>query len=136
MDTGPETLTEVFKDAIIAISGYLRTTGIDDPELLALSMALNAQVMRLELQQIHDKGHCHACGLREVVTYQCTSCPYTFDAPGQYRYFAQGRGHWHVPDDDQRFKKLVGDHRKTHPGLWYQGRGSQHGCPTRPQPEV
>jgi hypothetical protein len=62
----------------------------------------------------HDPDDCQECGRRESVVYRCTSCEYTFDVPGEYRYFAQGRGHWHVADNDARFKHLLAGHVGSH----------------------
>lgn len=46
MNANTDTLTEVFKDAVIAIGGYVHTTGVDDKDLETLSLMLNAQILR------------------------------------------------------------------------------------------
>lgn len=64
--------------------------------------------------KVHDPTHCGECGRRERVTYRCTGCPYTFEVDGEYRYYAQGRGHWHTSGDDPRFRLLIREHRASH----------------------
>lgn len=51
MNADRQTLAEVFVDSIIAIGSYVHATGVDDPDLEALSLALNAQVIRLNRDQ-------------------------------------------------------------------------------------
>lgn len=71
-------------------------------------------VKRTLLNYCNNENDCGECGRRELVIYQCTACPYIIEVPGEYHFYAQGRGHWHTPDDDDRFVRLVSDHVASH----------------------
>lgn len=63
---------------------------------------------------MHDENTCDECGQREVVIYKCTACPCLIIVDGEFSYYAQGRGHWHTPDDQERFMRLVSEHVTSH----------------------
>jgi hypothetical protein len=43
---------------------------------------------------------CPDCERPAVATYRCARCGERFDVPGRFRWYWQGRGHWHDADDD------------------------------------
>jgi hypothetical protein len=63
---------------------------------------------------MHDPTQCDECGRRETVTYRCTGCEYRFGVAGVFRWYPQGRGHWHAADDRDGFARLVEEHRSSH----------------------
>lgn len=56
---------------------------------------------RLELHRLPpDERDCSDCGRRAVVQYRCTACESVIEVDGAYRWHWQGKGHWHVADDE------------------------------------
>jgi hypothetical protein len=41
-------------------------------------------------------------------------CDARFVIPGEYRYFIQAGGHWHVPDEEVAWQSELIDHLITH----------------------
>lgn len=42
---------------------------------------------------------CPECNRRHVAVYRCLSCEYRLEVPGEFRWYWQGRGHWHHADN-------------------------------------
>ena len=51
-----------------------------------------------------------------TVVYQCTACDTQFHIPGEYRYYPQAGGHWHVPDTGVAWQVMLFDHYAGHGG--------------------
>jgi hypothetical protein len=60
-----------------------------------------------------DDLDCLVCGSRYVAVYKCSACDHKWEFPGEFQYFWQGHGHFHVEDDDTWGTQII-EHVKTH----------------------
>lgn len=80
-----------------------------------------------ELDRLHrDAGgngllvgpDCPDCERAAVARYRCTSCDLVVEVPGVYRWFWQGRGHWHVAEDPDALTATLSEHQAAHGGCF------------------
>lgn len=60
--------------------------------------------------------NCPDCGRRATVRYRCTECGRVWGVPGEYRWYWQGLGHWHVAGDEAAFLADVAEHLRYEHG--------------------
>lgn len=59
---------------------------------------------------------CPECGRRLVAVYRCVRCGHRLEVPGEFRWYWQGRGHWHHADDPDWLAALGAHLNNQHGG--------------------
>lgn len=60
--------------------------------------------------------NCSDCNRRHLAVYRCVRCGYRIEVPGMFRWYWQGRGHYHEADDPKWGTALTGHLADVHDG--------------------